>query len=107
MHEESPLIEAAHVKLSGISESAFELPAKGEERIYTVRARRDGYAVREFKTQPDRVEVTMKVIELVEGEQKLAPRGDEPSLFDGPAAVDDDEPAGPAYDGGPSFSAGA
>ncbi len=121
MTEERPLIEAAHVRIAGISEHAYELPGKGEERLYLVRTIRDGYSHNEFKTQPDRVDVKMKIVALAELpsdelDSILAVAGlpketaalfraakDDPSLFDGGQPEDMD---GPAFDGGPSFSAG-
>jgi hypothetical protein len=109
MSEDRPFIESAHVKLSGISSEAFDLPTKGEERVYTVLARRDGYAVREFKTQPDRVEATMKIIRLVEGSVDLKPNEEDGqmSIADVP---EDDEESGVLGDTGefvgPQFSAG-
>lgn len=103
MTEEHPLIETAFVKFLGVSDQAFEMPSKGETHKYGVIARRNGYATKEPKSSPDRIEVNMQI-------QRVRDLG---IVDDGQMSLDDvdhDEPdddaPGGAFGGGPEFSGG-
>lgn len=107
MTEEHPLIETAHVKFPGVSDQAFEMPSKGEFHKYEVIARRNGYANREFKNQPDRLEVSMQIQRVRDlGVYEDGAHNGQMTLDDAEKDEPDDDAPGGAFTGGPAFSGG-
>ncbi|WP_037182537.1 hypothetical protein [Rhodococcoides fascians] len=93
-----PLIDAARVNFSGMSEESFENLGEdniGEIRVFTVRCRVKGFSSVDMAESGVRRSANLKVLKVMEGVTKkvLEDDDDQPSLYD--ADPDEDEPTDP------------